>query len=83
MSAPIPGISQLAELVGADPVTMLSLFEAISGNDLTLVKTLLKVITFVNSLPADTGGIGTIDIGSFDVDAEQDPRHRAPRQPEG
>ncbi len=70
VSAPIPGISQLAELVGADPVTLLSLFEAISGNDLTLVKTLLKVITFVNALEAlDTGGLGPIDIGEFDIDA--------------
>lgn len=67
VSAPIPGISQLAELVGADPVTLLSLFEAISGNDLTLIKTLIEVITFVNSMPAAGSVTGDIVIGSFDV----------------
>ena len=71
VSTPIPGISQLAELVGADPITMMVLFEAISGNDLTLIKTLLKVITFVNSLPASTAGIADIALGNFTVDLDK------------
>ena len=66
VSAPIPGISQLAELVGEDPVTMITLFEAISGNDLTLIKTLLDVITFINAVDSlgDAGEI-IVPIGSF------------------
>lgn len=71
VSTPIPGISQLAELVGADPITMLSLFEAISGNDLTLIKTLLKVITFVNSLPTEGSVVGDINIGNFTIDLDK------------
>jgi Ca2+-binding RTX toxin-like protein len=73
VTAPIPGVSQLAELVGADPVTMLDLFEAISENDLTLIRTLLDVITFVNAI----AGLGNsadgilIDIGSFQVSGEK------------
>lgn len=68
VSAPIPGVSQLAELVGEDPVTMIDLFEAISGNDLTLIKTLLDVVTFINAVAAlgDAGEI-IIPIGRFDI----------------
>jgi Ca2+-binding RTX toxin-like protein len=71
VSAPIPGISQLAELVGEPPVTLLTLFEAISGNDLTLIKTLLQVITFFNSLPTSDAGLGPITIGRFDINNAQ------------
>ena len=71
VSAPIPGVSQLAELVGEDPVTMIDLFEAISGNDLTLIKTLLDVVTFINAVSAlgDAGEI-IIPIGRFDIGGE-------------
>lgn len=71
VSAPIPGISQLAELVGEEPVTMIDLFEAISGNDLTLIKTLLDVVTFINAVAAlgDAGEI-IIPIGRFDISGE-------------
>ncbi len=71
VSTPIPGISQLAEFVGEDPITMLTLFEAISGNDLTLVKTILDLITFANALPTGNGGLGAIDIGRFEINADK------------
>lgn len=51
LQAPVPGVSQLAELVGADPITLLDLMEGVSGADLTLIRRLLDVISFANSIP--------------------------------
>ena len=78
ITAPIPVVSDLAELVGEDPVTMLSVLEGATGADLSLIKALAAFIGFVNSIPADSGLIplgaligGTSDreVGAFDVDA--------------
>lgn len=74
LEAPIPGVSQLAELVGADPVTLLDLMEAVSGADLTLIRRLLQVITFANSIPTnvESGDESLIiPIGDFLLDSEQ------------
>jgi Ca2+-binding RTX toxin-like protein len=74
LQAPIPGVSQLAELVGADPVTLLDLMEAVSGADLTLIRRLLDVISFGNSIPT---GLEPDDpeliilIGDFLLDSDQ------------
>ena len=71
VQAPVPGVSELAELIGEDPVTLLTLFEAINGNDLTAIETLLDAITFANSIPTSTAGIEPIAIGSFGVDLDR------------
>ncbi len=70
LQAPIPGVSQLAELVGADPITLLDLMEAISGSDLTLIRRLLDVITFANSIPTVSPGNASliIPLGEFLLD---------------
>ena len=73
LQSPIPGVSQLAELVGADPITLLDLMEAVSGADLTLIRRLLDVITFANSIPTVTPGDPNliIPIGAFLLDPAQ------------
>ena len=60
----VPIISDLSKLVGQGPVTVLDLLEAISGNDLSLMRSILQMIKFVNSLPAD--GAFVIPLGSGD-----------------
>ncbi len=71
----IPIISDLSKLVGKGPVTVLDVLEAISGNDLSLLRSILQMIKFVNSLPADgnllipLGGSG--QGGSFDVTGDR------------
>ena len=80
ITAPIPVVSDLAELVGEPPVTMLSVLEGASGADLSLIKALAAFITFVNGIP-DGSGLqpiplgaltgGTRAVGSFTVDASK------------
>ena len=50
LMAPIPVVSDLAELVGSPPITMISLLEAASGADLALVKAVAAFITFFNQI---------------------------------
>jgi len=74
LQAPLPVLTQLAELVGEDPVTMISILEATTGYDLDLVYSLIAFINFANNLPT---GDETIWIplgnsaGSFTVDPTQ------------
>ncbi|MEO6651208.1 MAG: hypothetical protein ABIP17_00950 [Ilumatobacteraceae bacterium] len=70
LTAPIPVVSDLAELVGQDPVTLLGLMELISGNDLSLIQSIAAFITFVNNAPTGGGyyALGGSGGGSFDVD---------------
>ena len=49
----IPIISDLSKLVGEGPVTVLDVLEAVSGNDLSLLRSILQFVRFVNSLPTD------------------------------
>jgi Ca2+-binding RTX toxin-like protein len=67
----VPIISDLSKLVGQGPVTVLDLLEAISGNDLSLLRSILQMIKFVNALPADGDlliPLGPGDEGgSFDI----------------
>ena len=64
LQAPLPVLSQLAALVGKPPVTLISLLEAVSGADLSLVKSFLSVIQFINALPPDSGGPVLIGLGT-------------------
>jgi Ca2+-binding RTX toxin-like protein len=51
LQAPVPVLTQLAELVGEAPVTMISLLKAVAGSDLSLVDSLIAFINFANNLP--------------------------------
>jgi Ca2+-binding RTX toxin-like protein len=50
INAPIPVVSDLAALVGEPPVTMISLLEAATGADLSMVKAILKIVQFVGEI---------------------------------
>jgi Ca2+-binding RTX toxin-like protein len=71
LQAEVPIVSDLSKLVGEGPVTMLDLLEAISGNDLSLVRSVLQLVRFINALPTDSAGL-LIPLGnspgSFTVD---------------
>ena len=71
----IPIISDLSKLVGQGPVTVLDLLEAISGNDLSLMRSILQMVKFVNSLPTDGDlliPLGTgVGGGSFAITTER------------
>ena len=56
LQAEVPIVSDLSKLVGEGPVTMLDLLEAVSGNDLSLVRSVLQLVRFVNALPSDSAG---------------------------
>ncbi|MDQ1438616.1 MAG: hypothetical protein QOK43_2245 [Acidimicrobiaceae bacterium] len=78
LQAPIPVVSDLAELVGADPITLISLMRAIGGSDLDVVDSVIAFIDFANHLPTDSGLIplgglasGSRQPGSFNVDASK------------
>jgi Ca2+-binding RTX toxin-like protein len=78
---PLPVVSDMAEAVGQPPVTMLSLLEAISDNDLTLVRRVIDLLAFISGLPTETniliplaepfGGGGGGGSGGFMIDVEQ------------
>ncbi|MDT7547724.1 MAG: hypothetical protein QOE84_118 [Actinomycetota bacterium] len=65
LQAPLPVLSQLAALVGKPPVTLISLLEAVSGADLSLVRSFLSVIQFINGLPAPTSQSVLIGLGDL------------------
>jgi hypothetical protein len=69
LSAPVPVINDLSQALGQGPVSMLTMLETVSGNDLTLLKRLGGFVSFVNNLPADDQGVwiglgGEEDTGS-------------------
>ena len=49
----VPIISDLSKLIGEGPVTVLDVLEAVGGNDLSLVRSILQFVRFVNSIPSD------------------------------
>ncbi len=75
LNAPLPVVSDLAEMVGEPPVTLLGLMEAISGNNLTVIKSLAAFISFAVDLASDPNfangmiplGLGDAG-GAFNVD---------------
>jgi Ca2+-binding RTX toxin-like protein len=72
ISAPIPGISDLSELAGAGPITMLDFLEHATGADLTVIRQIIKLINVVNNLPTSGSLVGLGDFG-LDEDAVQGP----------
>lgn len=68
VTAPIPVVSDLAEMVGAGSVSLLTVMQRLNNNDLKLLTKLANLITFINNIPADeTGlwiGLGPGDEGS-------------------
>ena len=74
--APIPVISDLSQLAGGPPVSLITLAKTFStlagGPDLAFVDTVAKVITFVNELPTPLPGENLlVPIGSFDLNPAQ------------
>ena len=75
LNAPIPVVSDLAALVGQPPLTLLGLMELVSGNNLTVVKSLAAFVSFAvdlasnenfgNGLIALGGGTGAGAAGAF------------------
>ncbi len=78
LQAPLPVLSDLAELVGEDPITLISLMEAASGSDLSMVESLIALLNLANKLPECTTNcfisLGTSDIsgGSFSILADKE-----------
>ncbi|MCW2606376.1 MAG: toxins and related Ca2+-binding protein-like protein, partial [Frankiales bacterium] len=70
--APIPVLSDLSELAGGPPVTLVTLAKAFStlagGPKLDLVDTIASVITYINAIPTPAPGVALlIPVGSFAV----------------
>ena len=57
INAPIPVVSDLAALVGRAPVTMISLLEAATGADLSMVKSILAIVGFVITIGEIVGDL--------------------------
>jgi len=71
ITAPIPVVSDLAELVGGAPITMISILEEVSDADLSLIEAVAAFITFFNSIPTDSGLL--IPLGNPGVGGEREP----------
>ncbi len=52
LRAPLPVLSDLSHLVGGDDISLMSLIQAVSSNDLTLINRLIQLISFINNLPS-------------------------------
>lgn len=66
LQAPLPIISDLSVATGGDPITLLDIIEAVSGNDLSLLRSVIQFVQFANRLPTDTNlvvGLGALGIG--------------------
>ena len=48
-----PDHQRPVKLVGEGPVTVLDVLEAIAGNDLSMLRSILQFVRFVNSIPTD------------------------------
>ena len=53
LNAPIPVVSDLAELVGQPPLTLLGLMELISDNNLTVIKSMAAFVKFAVDVASD------------------------------
>jgi len=70
----IPIISDLSKLIGEGPVTVLDVLEEVSGNDLSLLRSILQFIQFVNNIPDDGNlliSLGGANGGSFTVTSDR------------
>lgn len=72
VTTPIPVLSDLSKMGGGGPITLFTLMQTISSNDLTLVNRLISFIQFVNNIPSGTGlialGATTDEAGEFEID---------------
>ncbi|MCU1590680.1 MAG: Conserved putative secreted protein [Frankiales bacterium] len=84
LQAPIPVVSQLAALVGEPPVTLINLAESASGSDLSVIKSIIDMIQFINNFnfsgqsglialgnDAANGGGGSFGLNTAKVDSPQ------------
>jgi Ca2+-binding RTX toxin-like protein len=81
VSAPIPVLSDIYELLGEGPLTMLTLFEAASGADLTMVRRIIGLLQLADAFGVASAA-GSIPLGDFTVDGalaldRQLPPHQA------
>jgi Ca2+-binding RTX toxin-like protein len=67
--APLPVLSDLSELTGGPPITLLELLRRATGSDLSMLDSIIAFLDFVSDLPSGGGLIplGTSP-GSFDVE---------------
>ncbi|MHB8576996.1 MAG: calcium-binding protein, partial [Dehalococcoidia bacterium] len=70
ISQPLPVISDLSELIGGPPVTLLTLLAAaVPPNDLELIYRVINLIQFINAIPIPQQGESLlVPVGSFTVD---------------
>jgi hypothetical protein len=69
LTAPLPGVTDVTNLLGMDPITVASLIGGSTGGTLT---TFAKAIEFINGLQIPATGSITVDVGSFNItDARQ------------
>jgi Ca2+-binding RTX toxin-like protein len=68
VNAPIPGLSDLSQAIGGPELTLITLFEAASGADLTFLKRILALVELINQIPADEAGNMVVPLGDFDLD---------------
>jgi Ca2+-binding RTX toxin-like protein len=84
VTSPIPVVSDLARMVGRDEVTWLDAFEAqqaASGNDVTAITTLVRLIDYVNAFDAASQPNLTVPVvDRLDVDLNAAGRHYADPQ---
>lgn len=95
LQTPIPVVSDLAALVGEDPVTLIGLAEATGGNDLSMVKSVIAFLQFANNFPAgqtllipldadspsaSSTGVASGDGGAFSIEPAQAVRPKSPNE---
>lgn len=70
LQAEVPVVSELAQLVGGDPVTLIDLMAKVSGSNLDVVKSVIAFLDFANRLPTSGGlvPLGAGGPGAFNVD---------------
>lgn len=67
VTAPIPGVAEIAEIVGEEAPTLLTLFEA-QGGDTQVIRRIAELIQMIDTLRAVSTG-GGVDLGRFDLNA--------------
>jgi hypothetical protein len=69
LTSPLPGVKDVTDLLGMQPITVASLLGGDAGGAL---ETFANAIEFINSLQVPTSGSIQVDVGSFNItDARQ------------
>lgn len=63
LNAPIPVVSDISELIGKDPVTLLSLLASYGGKSIEMFTKLVSLISTVAKLPGYTGSDRFVKVG--------------------